>query len=352
MATLIPQLLELVLAEASESIVPNSSALRSLGERLPDAPYGLLEVRLDPSNSQVDFSQGFRQIDKTLLQDWLRTCPDHPNWQPLRHFVDAWLQPSGAIANAVAEAGLEFDLPGNSDHADALPNLFFRPFDDWSGSSAPRNTCALIEAVCDKLFPKARAAEIANASNALILKLPNSAQLNHVGIMLGRDVNTMRLQLRDIPLSSITDLLDHLEIKGGFDELQKLAKKHFTHGVVCLDVAPNQEHNPTPSIGLELFDTAANHKDSYARLLTELVNAKLCSDEKRLGVLAWPGIGTPGQYVGEWQSNLKPADANEMTFLTVPREISHIKLTSDGSRTLSAKAYLEFRQKKTILQRI
>lgn len=341
------QLLELALAEASEVLIPDPTALRSLARRLPDAPYGLLEVRLNTEDSQVDLSQGFRQVDKLALQNWLGAAPLNPKWEPLRSFVDSWSSDSGTLSEAVAEVGLEFDLLGNRDSIGALPSVFFRPFDEWSNSSDQHSLNTLIDAACDHLLPEKLAPNAAQAAKTLLTKLPRDTQLNHIAIMLGREVSTMRLQLKDIELTTAAPLLRRIGLEVPMGELLNQAKRHFTHGNVCLDVAPRL----VPTVGVELFDRAAIHPQSTAKLLEELVTSELCDNDKRKAILAWPGTGTPQDYLSNWQEAHKPIDQNELMLITVPRRITHIKLSSDELGNVAAKAYLEFRQKITQLQR-
>jgi hypothetical protein len=120
-------------------------------------------------------------------------------------------------------------------------------------------------------------------------RLPPGATIFAVGAMLARDEDAVRVTLKDVDPCDVVGLLDELGWPGPREilsawlgALPARADRIF----VNLDVGPEV----FPTVGLECkFRRPALEEPRWPELLSYLQQQGLCREEKRRGLLAWPG---------------------------------------------------------------
>ncbi|MBL8481880.1 MAG: terpene cyclase/mutase family protein [Rhodocyclaceae bacterium] len=193
-------------------------------------------------------------------------------------------------------------------------------------------------AVLDLALPDAGRTAVARSLGAC----PPGAAVTHVGFMLGRPGQPLRLVIERVPFDGMADYLARAGWPGDAQAAQRQVDWLFTHAD-RIRLALAVSDGLRDELGFECFVGRENGSDPrFACLLDLLMRQGYCSPEARRRVLAWPAPLTPVSVTEAWPTPLM-LDAlirggNALGWLDC--RISHIKLSTDRNRP--AKAYLGF----------
>lgn len=330
-------LLNLVLAATPNTIVPASAreTLQSAARALPPVLNLGFECRLG-SSPTVDFHLGVkrRSGDEAVLKTFLKT--HEPNqvdasWAKLLAFLES----SDTLYESLHSIFLEMDETALT-KGRVIPSLFliFKP-----GAATPD----LLEALHLHFTGRSLAPGI---RMALETAYGCGGEVNGLGLMLAREVETVRLNIQPAkqPLSAADPfaLLGALGWRGdsvAIAEWYPWTVEAFDQVVLALDV----DSRVHPHIGLECaIGTSDPAPKRWSIILDNLVTNGLCLPAKRDALLDWLKPITSADVPGQWppaltaQLLLSPGDRSSRLYRAIP----HIKLSFVPGQPISAKAYL------------
>lgn len=312
----------LALASIPPALVPpdHLDAIERLLLSLPVTDVIGLECPLNGEGTDLQLCVAPIDGQPARLARFLEGRPEAA-WARISQLARRWTEP-GLLGEAMSELWIEVDR--------GLTPSVFATFRKGSSLEAAQETVALLSAA----EPPAVLTRVAAACCP-------PARLSHVGLMLGRPVQALRLHVSSVPLGEMAAFLSQAGWPGDVDRVTELAQLLLCYGdavVLCLDVLGNEL---LPRIGLECFFFLKRGVDPrWEPLMSRLVSLGLAKPAKAEALLSWPGVAYPA--TAPWPDSLivrslqQPAD----TFGVVERRLSHVKLTWDGG--VSAKAYFGF----------
>jgi hypothetical protein len=295
----------------------------------PDAATAFgFECRLEAGDGTVDLGvavapgNGGREVLAGLAGDLglERALAGDARWGRIRDFARRWSHPESTLHSWVSFLFLEYDAAA-ADDSTAVPSLFLA-LDAPLGTAEPDPSpvrAAVREAagiLAGRPIPPELDAQVARAFEAL----PSGGWVLHLGVLLGRGAEGVRLSLA---VGSSSDAAACLRRLGG----EEAAHAVETAGArlaeappatqLDLDLAPSLR--PRVGLGFRPGDT-----QEWKVLLRAVERLGACSAEKASGLLRWPG---------QRRVALGSAD-----FL-LRRELSHLKLVCSPGAAPRAKAY-------------
>lgn len=298
------------------------------------------ECRLG-SNPQVDLQQCIRTDEALLLSRHLSTLltglPEPPAaWQALHRFGLSWADPSSRLRREVAEVWMEFDLPAATTSRPSPPSIF-------AGFREPA-TLDVLEHVLTSLQDRPLHPALRATLSRCLAAMDEPAGVSHVGLMLARPVDAVRLNLKGLTPHTLFPLLDALGWSGPRAVLKALAEMLFPL-VDGLMIDLDAGHDLYPTLGVELFfERQPAQEPRWSQLLDRLVHHGLCTPAKRDAVLQWPGMLFPPDTSSPWPAALLTASllAPANRFGVLGRLVNHLKLSLSPHRDTEAKAYLGY----------
>lgn len=325
--------LKLVMPALSEHLVsPQSLAnLEQLLGTLPPISTAGFECRLGADQTQVDFGVAFVNYAAQFRQIFSR----YPQWQTLAPFWQAWLH--AADQQNFTGLLLEFDL--DTDSIDRIPSLFL-------GLKPPYSReFAALEPLIQSLLPDCGAA-VLDQVRVCYDSLPTGAVNTHLGAMLSRSAQAVRLNLAGLPTEQIPDYLSAIgwqDPTAQFPPLLSTLSRHVENlHILAIDVG----ERVLPRIGLECyFSHQPKQEPRWQTFLDYLVEQELCTAAKAEALLQWPGAIQAGQGNPDWPENLSLGDRffGSQAGSAFVRWINHIKLVYTPGYPLEAKAYPTFK---------
>ncbi len=331
-----------ILAKAPREMV-NAGALRRLQDLtrlLPEAMSSYyLECRLSADCDQVDLmgcvraSDGGRQL---LKSEMLRNSQftDSPGWKPVAEFWSRWCEPGSLFYQLIPHVWLSFDL----DHfasSEPAPCLLICMDSHYASRDAryPSNPIGasqfhdLTGTIIESLMGRRPSALLSATLRSCHSCLPAGGRVIHMSVMLTRTPQYCKLDI-SLPRSGLHQYLSDIAWSGSPAEIDALMSRYCVNDEQIWFQLVVQE-SVAPTLELELhFDDSDESQSKYRRLLDELVDAGLCTSDKRCALRQWPGrsrVVSPGE---KW-----PSRWNRLT---------DVKIVQAQDRALSAKGYLGF----------
>lgn len=315
----------------------------------PIPPYRIgFECRLSAGDAQVDLQQGF--VGSATTQDLLTkymaalvsnsTASLHPAWRRIQSFCSAWCDSSSPLHEGVVDFWLEFDLHDGGGAA-PVPSVFFGL--NQKASPAMQSFCPATAALEILTGAPLLPGSVTNLRRCFEV-CPDGVIVSHLGVMLARETDMVRVNIKHIPADGILSFLRSLEWKANDVELEALlvSLASFTDGItVCLDIG----REVAPRVGLECFlNSDFGREARWAGFLQNLVAHGLCSSEKAEALMTWPGYTAPDSISAPWPAALVAQSLQEKPehFSVISRDLSHVKVTLQPSRHPTAKAYFGF----------
>ncbi|MDB9524586.1 hypothetical protein PN498_01180 [Oscillatoria sp. CS-180] len=309
-----------------------------LGDPIPQADF-LLSVGSEEVGQRILAGQSPRYpLDAALLRE--------PVWQQVQQFTQTWLDAASDLYPNVNNLWLEFDVNGSSAEP-PIPSCFFgsqtifvspdtvehatEPPHHWVSRTA-------IAQLQGQPMDAALEAQLLHCLDAL----PVGSHVFQVGLMLARQVNMVRICLRNITPKQVLNYLARLDWQGDLETLLlyliKLSQR-VERVDVDLDVSPQ---GISPKLGLECYLQAQPQLNpAWSQLLDYLVTEGWCLPEKRVALLKYPGFARERDHRDRWPSYPRQlsqflGDRREGVFF---RGLHHIKLVFHTDRIVEAKAY-------------
>lgn len=242
-----------------------------------------------------------------------------PRWRDIAAFGARWLDPRSKSRRSVPFVFLEYDADSAA-KAVAIPSVFA------ALDSSIRQT--------DRRRELAAAREVATALHGGVLPLPVSSQLEicfetlprggrvlHVAMMTGRPAASVRLSVL-LPPESASAYFAALGARGAAENVAALLSCALgARGDAQIDFDLGPPFGSRVGLGI-----APTRRADWPSLLDEAVRLGLCHRAKANSLLDWPAL------------EIVECDGGGWTLLR--RELSHLKVASDATGSIEAKAYL------------
>ncbi|MBD2179218.1 2OG-Fe(II) oxygenase [Pseudanabaena sp. FACHB-1998] len=336
--------------------VSNWNTIDRIAQLLPNAlsPFFGFEYRLGNTLAEVDFllCVAAEEAGKKVLGDrnYDISLPslvtEEPIWQRIQAFAIEWNMSTSAIATDIFNIWLEFDTP-NCFVKDQIPlPSFFMGINDVyrcdSLAEQKKRRAWLVEEIFPLLLGKSLM--IANQEKLYhcFQALPQGAHVFQIGLMLARQVETVRLCIRNISPLQIGLYLSQIGWKGNIEQLSQFL--HLLSPLVDrVDLDIDVDHSTQSKIGLECYlYQQPSLEPRWSDFFNFLEERSLCVPEKREAIFSYPGYLRESANQEKWPEGLKRltqilgAKNEGMIF----RGIHHVKVTYEDDVPQEAKSYL------------
>lgn len=345
---------------AIQSNIPNAlvsaenlSYIHNLLKLLPAELSSLFgfECRLAKNENTVDFLLCTRhsQVGAQILNG------THPQiklpeklltnsvWQRIHTFADHWTQANSLLGEKVDNICLEFDIDQEIPDI-PVPSFFIGTKNTLQETSQPNQYYQWVdESVLALMLEKQLAADVKSKLLECVTNVPNGGRIFHIGLMLARTSNSVRLCLTGL---SGTEILVYLysigwqDLSGNFAKIMDKISNFVDR--LALDIDVSQTVNC--KIGLECyFDALTLTGENYKmnQFLDWLVENGLCTPDKSDALKKWRGYNTKNSQEFWPQHLLATSELLKRNFAsTIIRDVNHIKLVYSPSSPLQAKGYL------------
>ncbi|MEA5622969.1 prenyltransferase/squalene oxidase repeat-containing protein [Nostoc sp. UHCC 0251] len=324
------------------------SYLQKLAKLSAPIPRAGFEIRLNRENHQVDLQQGiFYQDDQPkILANHLSALASYnhefkqPVWSRIYQFCEVWSSPNSCIKN-ISEIWLEFDITDSADQQ-LTPSIFLGIKN--CNLLESEETFHVVKSALELLWKEPISDSLFSNLYRCFTACVKPAYISHVGIMLSRQGEVLRINVTKLSVYQIATYLQQIGYTQAPDEIERLVNELldiFDDVRLCLDVGTKIY----PQIGLECFFEQQSGLDPrWLPFLDDLVAKELCTPKKRDALIAWVGYTTPSNSKEPWASHLiaesllQPPESLSI----LDRRLSHIKLTYKPECSLEAKAYIGF----------
>jgi len=244
-------------------------------------------------------------------------------WQRLGELCRRWGDPDTDLYGWVRLVFLEFDADTNVGSV-PVPSVFLTL--DWpadpDGDRGVSEPFAAARSGLAVLRGGSLPAAVHDRLERCFRALPPGGRVVHIGAMLGRAADWVRLSIA-MPRTVLVTYLASIGFPGSIDAIET-AVHHLTPAAVRVQIECDVRETVAARLGLVLADGSGR---APSALLDRLVADGLCAPPKRAALLAWPG-----RFTGRLPGHARPRE--------LQRNVSHIKVTHAPGEAPSAKAYL------------
>ncbi|HEX3984405.1 MAG TPA: hypothetical protein VHX12_11970, partial [Acidisoma sp.] len=258
--------------------------INSLSAFLPPIARVGLELRLGTGETRVDLHQLVTRADgePALLVEHFRaggTWPAGTGGDGLRAFLEAWSEEGSRFGDVFPQFYIEYDLVEDSEPW-RTPCLFFdvhRRMENRAERAA--REALIVEAIGQLYGGIARCRRI--ALERCFEAVEGRGSIGHLGVMLGRDGQPIRLNIKDLRRGALTPLLHELGWAGNLGAAED-AFNQLLDEADLVTVALDLFDEWLPVIGFEGFIKARPGADCRWRiLLSRLCDEGLCTPAER-----------------------------------------------------------------------
>lgn len=342
--------------------------LENLMSRLPLLSGGV-ECPLGPQSETADLAVRLTARDGGFM----RLAEDNPleldersatqgGWQRIREFARARNERGNMLHDAVKESWLEFDLDQQpDDQVVRQPNFFFKLEPHWArppllGPEVEPRVAQTTMTVAQGLarLGLSFTEKWRETLERHVRRIPASANLTFVGVMLQRNQSSYRLTLGNFPLTELTAYLVAVGWPHEYEPILPLIN-FFLDNVQTITIHLDIAERTLDRLGFEMsFDPKRDQAEAWRNALQSLVAANLCAPKKAASVQLWPERFHRARHEGGWPRILG------QTYNYFVRSINHVKINYDPTAApdlgttrqplslqasrgaLTAKAYLAF----------
>jgi hypothetical protein len=316
------------------------SRIQAIAQTLKPTWGALLECDLS-CRRHVNFSLDLLDTEIDLHQGML----NHPVWQRIQQLGLDCANPT-STGQEVASIGLKFNIDEEQPEI-PLPDVFLSLQEEHLqilGQDTNALNHWLSEKVIKPLLGHPIPLKLQQNLFTCLEALPVGAQVLYMGIMLTRQLNTIRINVSGIPTVHLSEYLVQIGWSGQVAELEVIALR--LHSLVDRIVLNFDIGVTVPvKIGLECFlDRRLAGSSQWQPLLNYLVKSKLCTQKKCNALLDWPGFCDEKSCPVPWPRNLTTVSnfLGTRASSVVVRDLNHIELTLQPGNSLEAKGYLWF----------
>ncbi|KAM3102287.1 hypothetical protein ACKFKF_04355 [Phormidesmis sp. 146-12] len=309
------------------------SHIQSLTQILPAFSVAGFECRLTDEQSRVDFQANLSYGAPSLPEKFLK----HSTWRLLQGIIQQWTDAEAFLHHRVRDIWLEFDLDGEPLQV-PIPCIFLTL--NQEAISEPQQLLEIAAKLLNHPLPSLLESILKHS----IDHLPDKAYISHIGAMMSRTTQAVRINARGM---SPEQLLDYLVQIGWTDPTHTLRSlvTHLSEFVDFIHLSCDIGESVYPKIGLECFlIQQPKHEPRWQLLLNYLMEIGLCTSAKQHALLGWSGYSQKASQPELWPNNLHWGDLllGARAFSIFTRKISHVKIVYQPGAFLEAKAYLEF----------
>jgi hypothetical protein len=313
--------------------------LLSSAQLLGPIRQGGFECRLSDDNAQVDLQQCIHNCDEQqkALRTYLGTIGDRSlSWGRLRAFAEVWADRRSSLSSDIEELWIELDNDGASQN----PNVFIGLNPRLSGADA----CATVVEALAHLTTDDTPQNWLKPLRGCFEACPTGARVSHIGMMLGRGTDALRVNVKGVFPASTLSYLHDVGWNGAqqpFIDLHEELAVVAERATLCLDIGTSIK----PNVALECTLTSRSRPILWwAALLDVLIEVGLCTPAKKAMLLAWPGSSSTMTCHTGWPADLivEALWHGSNRFGLIRRSISHVKVSISSGTKLEAKAYLWF----------
>jgi len=307
------------------------------------------ESRLNKSDARSDylFAISARKGEREALVDLIESdnftiFRNRPEWQQVAKFAMAWADPHSILHEKVLGLWFEFDSFDFSSEI-PIPNIFLQTTPLRIDTPKDISKCTWITR---DAFPLMTGQHLSKKMEQRILrciqKLPKEASCIHIGVMLSRAKEGVRLVLNRIRPNQIIPYLESIGWSNDSDELSSLLKElenYVTRIVLHINIGEQID----PKIGLEcsFYPDRYNLEEGWSKFFEYLAEKGLCNQEKKSALLHYSGVEQ--EYINEeFNMNsymIATKIPNDVFSHALVRYISHVKIIYQPNHPLEAKAY-------------
>ncbi|MBV8883272.1 MAG: hypothetical protein JO235_04635 [Chroococcidiopsidaceae cyanobacterium CP_BM_RX_35] len=308
------------------------SHIQPLAQILPASSLAGFECRLGANRSGVDFQIRLPCLDKNLPERFLTA----PAWQFLQDFYQNWASPNSSLHQEIENVGLEFDVNEQLPQV-PIPCIFLK-----FAREAVIDAEGLMQTI--NLLQQPISPLLESNFGVCADSLPSGATISHLGAMLSRTVNAVRVNVKGVPLEQLSDYLMQIgwsDPTNTFSTITSTLSEFVDSILLSFDVGDTV----LPKIGLECFlNNQPDEEPRWQLFLDYLVKEGLCTLAKKNALLNWPGFSHRSSVPDLWPSNISFGDCflGSRAFSIFWRRLSHIKLVYQPGIPLEAKGYLAF----------
>ncbi|MDQ1318504.1 MAG: hypothetical protein QG588_2166, partial [Candidatus Poribacteria bacterium] len=314
----------------------------AIANRLPNAISSfILESRVGENDSRVDFSTCViaSEDGQNILVDFLNnssnTLTENPLWNNIREFCIHWADQTSILYGNIPFIWLEFDLDYEPMKAMPVPSVFISLDRTQSANFNPKiyrydiPKCQKAVEMSLELLNRPVSSKIQQNLSACLELLPDKERLPHIGVMLSRQSDSIRITV-NIPEDRVLEYLTCVGWTGQMTFVKEILTKFYSCRMSKILVSLDIADTILPDIGIEFGFHTLSQTDLKALLFFDrLEKFGLCTSEKHNALLSWSGFSWETYPGDSWPTKLW-------------RSISHIKILSRSGSPLMAKAYLWF----------
>jgi len=309
-----------------------------LGDTLAEADF-LLCVAADEAGKKVLGDRNYAISLPALVTE-------AAIWHRIQTFARQWNTSTSAIAKDVFNIWLEFDTPDAfADGEIPIPSFFMGVNDVYKCDSLDeqkQRRAWLVEETLPLLFGKSLPTANQEMLYHCFQELPKGAHVFQIGLMLARQVETVRLCIRNISPLQIASYLSAISWKGNIEKLTQFL--HLLSPLVDrIDLNIDVDFSTRSKVGLECYlFQQPSLEPKWITFFDFLEEKELCLPEKRESVFSYPGFLRESTNQDQWPEGLKRltkilGTKNEGILF---RGIHHVKVIYENDAPQEAKSYL------------
>jgi hypothetical protein len=312
-------------------------------EGLPESltSYFGFECRLG-NDSRTDFSifttpaWARRAFGNVLSDPNSRACT-HPAWQLLCCLCEAWNVQGSVLADRVRGFWLEFDITDDGERP--IPNVFASVGSDLPVQPMRGRCDEVVDRVSELGSGHRLRPDVRQTLTELLVALPADAEVRHLGVMLARPTNAVRICVGGMKLEGLPEFLTRARWAGPIADACAALSPLACHTNFMLAVDVGTQIGPKLGLELRLAFTPGS---ALAALTESLVACGACIPGKRDALMAWSGRTL------ERSVSISPPMAVDAALRlqgwramsTFGLAHNHIKVTYQPGYPVEAKAYL------------
>jgi hypothetical protein len=308
------------------------------------------ETKLTSFENKIDYllaissKKGERESLVNLIEgnDLPSSFMKTSEWKQVYNFVKDWADPNSVLYNNVLGLWFEFDTSISLEGV-PIPNIFIQTKKLRADTIEEiKNINWITETAIPILTGKQLSNNVKNRFKESIKNLPEKTSLIHVGTMISRGNNGIRVVINRIKPKQI---IPYLKTIGWTDDSGKLAKliKDLERFVSRFILHITIGENVSPKVGLECsFSKDKFHLETeWTNFFTYLTNNKLCIHDKKHALLNFIGIDNEeDNNVFDISSYIPSVLINNSQYTNaLVRFISHIKIVYQPDKPIEVKAY-------------